>query len=183
MLSTKDIVLSALFAAIVAALGLLPPIPLGFLPVPITAQTLGVMLAGALLGPKRAAVALGVFVLLVAAGLPLLAGGRGGIGIFLGPTGGFVLAFPLAAAAVGYLTERFDGAGRPLVLFAACVLGGIGVVYAVGIPWLALVGGMDLMKAAAGSMAFVPGDLIKAGVAAFVAAGVRRAHPTLLARG
>ena len=183
MLSTKDIVLSALFAAIVAALGLLPPIPLGFLPVPITAQTLGVMLAGALLGPKRAAVALGVFVLLVAAGLPLLAGGRGGIGVFLGPTGGFVLAFPLAAAAVGFLTERFDGAGRPLVLFAACLLGGIGVVYAIGIPWLALVGGVDPMKAATGSMAFVPGDVIKAGVAAFVAAGVRRAHPTLLARG
>lgn len=183
MLSTRDIVLCALFAAIVAALGLLPPIPLGFLPVPITAQSMGVMLAGALLGPKRAFIALGVFVLLVLAGLPLLSGGRGGIGLLMGPTGGFLLAFPLSAATVGFLAERFDDGGRPLVLFAACILGGIGVMYAVGVPWLSLVGGIGFMKAAAGSMAFLPGDLVKAGAAAFVAAGVRRAHPTLLARG
>jgi biotin transport system substrate-specific component len=181
MLETRDIVRCALFAAVVAALGLLPPIPLGFIPVPITAQTLGVMLAGAVLGAWRGLVALALFDLLVAAGLPLLPGGRGGLGIFLGPTGGFVLGWPLGAFVTGWLAERF---ARPGVaaLFAGCVVGGIGAVYAVGVPWLALVGGVPWDKAALGSLAFVPGDLIKAGVAAFVAVAVRRAYPLAAAR-
>ena len=181
MLETRDIVRCALFAAIVAALGLLPPIPLGFIPVPITAQTLGVMLAGAVLGAWRGLVALALFDLLVAAGLPLLPGGRGGLGIFLGPTGGFVLGWPLGAFVTGWLAERFARQGV-LALFAACVAGGIGAVYAVGVPWLALVGGLPWDKAVLGSLAFVPGDLIKAGVAAFVAVAVRRAYPLAAAR-
>jgi biotin transport system substrate-specific component len=181
MLETRDIVRCALFAAIVAALGLLPPIPLGFIPVPITAQTLGVMLAGAVLGAWRGLVALALFDLLVAAGLPLLPGGRGGLGIFLGPTGGFVLGWPLGAFVTGWLAERFARQGV-LALFAACVAGGIGAVYAVGVPWLALVGGLPWNKAALGSLVFVPGDLIKAGVAAFVAVTVRRAYPLAATR-
>ncbi|HEY0837752.1 MAG TPA: biotin transporter BioY [Azospirillum sp.] len=183
MLSTRDLVHCALFAAVVAALGLLPPIPLGFIPVPITAQTLGVMLAGALLGARRGGVALALFVLLVAAGLPLLAGGRGGMGAILGPTGGFALGFIPGAFVVGLLTERLHGRGGVLGQFAACMLGGIGVIYACGIPWLSVVAGMPIEKAAMGAMAFVPGDLIKAGIAAFVAATVRRAYPAIAVRG
>jgi biotin transport system substrate-specific component len=175
MLETRDIVRCALFAAIVAALGLLPPIPLGFIPVPITAQTLGVMLAGAVLGAWRGFLALVLFDLLVAAGLPLLPGGRGGLGIFLGPTGGFVLGWPLGAGLTGWLAERIGRPGIP-AMFACCIAGGIGAVYAVGVPWLALVGGLAWDKAAMGSLAFVPGDLIKAGVAAFVATAVQRSY-------
>jgi len=181
MLETRDIVHCALFAAIVAALGLVPPIPLGFIPVPITAQTLGVMLAGAVLGAWRGLVALALFDLLVAAGLPLLAGGRGGFGIFLGPTGGFVLSWPLGAFLTGWLAERFGRSGVP-ALFACCVAGGIGAVYAVGVLWLALIGGLPWNKAAMGLLVFVPGDLIKAGVAAFVAVAVRRAYPVAIVR-
>lgn len=175
MLSTRDLVLCALFAALLAGLGMAPPIPLGFLPVPITAQTLGVMLAGALLGAKRGGLAVLLFVLLVAAGLPLLAGGRGGIGVLMGPTGGFVLGFPIGAFVTGLLAERFATGVNPIRLFAVCAVGGIAAIYAIGIPWLSLVAGMPLEKAALGVMAFLPGDLIKAGIAAFAAAAVRRA--------
>jgi biotin transport system substrate-specific component len=96
-LSTKDIVHIALFAALTAALGLFPPLTLPVIGVPITAQSLGVMLAGSIIGSKRGALALALFLLLVAIGLPLLAGGRGGVGVFLGPGGGFLLAWPLGA--------------------------------------------------------------------------------------
>ncbi|AWK89970.1 biotin transporter BioY (plasmid) [Azospirillum thermophilum] len=175
MLSTRDLVYCALFAAMVAALGMVPPIPLGFLPVPVTAQTLGVMLAGILLGAKRGGIALVLFLLLVAAGLPLLAGGRGGIGVLMGPTAGFVLAWPVGAVVAGLIAERLGTGARPIPLFLAAAAGGILVVYAGGIPWLWLVAGLPLEKAAMGSLAFIPGDLIKAGVAAATAAAVRRA--------
>ena len=81
---TRNTVYVAVFAAMIAAMGLLPPITLGIIPVPITLQTLGVMLAGALLGPWRGALASSVVVILSLAGLPLLAGGRGGLGILFG---------------------------------------------------------------------------------------------------
>lgn len=179
MLDTRDIVYCALFAAITAVLGLLPPIPLGFIAVPITAQTLGVMLAGAMLGARRGGLAQVLFLILVAAGLPLLSGGRGGIGVFFGPTGGFALGFPLGAFAIGWLAERLPRSGSIPSLFVACAVGGIAAVYALGIPWLSVVAGIPLTKAAAGALAFVPGDLIKAGVAASVAATVRRGYPAL----
>lgn len=176
MLETRDIVHCALFAAIVAALGLVPPIPIGFIPVPITAQTLGVMLAGAVLGARRGLIALLLVVLLAAVGLPILSGGRGGLAVLLGPTGGFALAWPLGAFATGWLAERRERPGL-LSLFACCVAGGIGVVYLGGISWLAVVSGLPWHQAALGSLAFVPGDLIKAGVAAFAAVTLRRAYP------
>ena len=89
-LNTRDIVLIALFAAIMAVLGVFPPITLPLVGVPITAQSLGVMLAGGILGAKRGAMSMALFLILVAVGLPLLAGGRGGFGVFLGPSGGFL---------------------------------------------------------------------------------------------
>jgi len=90
-MQTRDLVLISLFAAIIVALGFVPPITLGFIPVPITAQSLGVMLAGVILGAKRGALAAVLVILLVAIGLPVLSGGRGGLAVFAGPTVGFGL--------------------------------------------------------------------------------------------
>ena len=84
-MKTRDLVYVALFAAIVAVLGLLPPVPVPGIPVPITAETLGVMLAGSVLGGRRGGLALLVFLAVVAVGAPVLSGGRGGIGVFYGP--------------------------------------------------------------------------------------------------
>lgn len=79
-------VFAALFAALIGVLGMIPPIPLGFIPVPITAQTLGVMLAGGFLGKKTGSLSLILFIVLVALGLPLLSGGRGGLSALVGPS-------------------------------------------------------------------------------------------------
>lgn len=176
---TRDLARIALFAAVTAALGLAPPIVVPLVPVPVTAQTLGVMLAGAVLGARRGALSQLAFIGLVAAGLPLLAGGRGGLGVFLGPTGGFVLGFPIGALVVGLVTERMSG-GYGIVRAAfAMFVGGIVAVYAVGIPWLAMVGELGWRDAAIGSLIFLPGDVLKVALAATVAVTIRRAYPVL----
>ena len=178
-MKTKDLAYVALFAAITAVLGLMPAIPVPAVPVPITAQTLGVMLAGAVLGAKRGFLALLLFLVLVAVGLPLLAGGRGGLAVFAGPSAGFLFAWPLGAFVTGLLTEalwrRFN-LGWALV---ATLVGGIAVIYAIGIPVLAVVSGTSLATALTGSLVFVPGDLVKAVIAAVVAVAVRRAYPVI----
>jgi biotin transport system substrate-specific component len=170
---------AAAFAAVVAALGLLPPIPVPVIPVPITAQTLGVMLAGLVLGPRGGAQAMLLFLALVALGFPLLAGGRGGLGVFAGPSAGFLIAFPLAAAATGFAARRF---ASPYAVWrgALCALGG-GVIalYALGVPWMAAVAKLSLPQAALASAAFLPGDVLKAVLAAMVAGPVRRGYPAL----
>ncbi len=177
-MTTKDTVYIALFAALTAALGLIPQITLAA-GVPITAQSMGVMLAGALLGANRGSLAIMLFLLLVAVGLPLLAGGRGGAGVFFGPSGGFLIGFPIGAWAIGYLFDRH--AGRPpfVLALAYVALGGIAVVYAIGVPWLANVAELTLSQALLGSLAFVPGDAIKAVLTVLIAREVRRALPDL----
>ena len=178
-MTNRDLVFIALFAALVAVLGLIPPIPLPVIPVPITAQSLGVMLAGSILGMKRGGLALLLFLALVAVGLPLLAGGRGGIGVFLGPSGGFLLGFPLAAAVIGALTQRVWGQLNVLLAFGINLLGGIGVIYALGVPWLAFASELPLLQAAQSSLAFVPGDMVKALIAALAVVTVKRAYPAI----
>ncbi len=106
-MTTRDLVLAALFAAIIVALGLVPPIMLGFIPVPITAQSLGVMLAGVILGAKRGGFAVLLVLLLVAIGLPVLSGGRGGLATFASPTAGYLVGWFFAAVVTGFRSERF----------------------------------------------------------------------------
>jgi len=181
-LSTKDIVYIALFAAVIAAMALIPPIPVPVIPVPITAQTLGVMLAGSILGGWRGMLAVLLFLALVALGLPLLPGGRGGMSVFAGPTAGFLFGWPLGALVVGLLMERFWGKVDIVLAFIFNVIGGIAVIYAFGIGWLVLMVGADPLTVVTGTAAFIPGDLIKAGIAAFVAVTVKRSYPIIARR-
>lgn len=181
-ITTRDVVMIALFAAIIVTLGLVPPVTIGVVPVPITLQTLGVMLAGAALGPVRGALACALVALLTAVGLPVLAGGRGGIGVFLGPTGGYVVGWVLGALVTGLLVKHWvlrlgSRWAQVAGYFAACVVGGILVVYLVGIPWLSVASGLSLGQALVGGLVFVPGDLVKAAITALVVHGVRRAYP------
>ncbi len=178
-MTTKDIVYIALFAALTAALGLMPPIAFagGALP-PITAQSLGVMLAGAVLGAKRGGLSLLLFVALVAISLPLLSGGRGGLGVILGTSGGFILAWPICAAVIGYLVHKNAGANI-WVTGSMIAFGGILVMYTLGIPWMAVVGKLGLNKSLAIMVAYVPGDLVKVVLATVIARGLRRAYPNL----
>lgn len=170
----------AVFVGIIAALGLVPAITVPGVPVPITLQTLGVMLAGAVLGWRRGTVAVLVFVLLVALGLPLLAGGRGGLGVFFAPSAGFLIGFPIAALVIGWLTERFNAARSLPKAIVINVFGGIVVLYAFGIAGMSIFGHLPVAKAATAALVFLPGDVIKAVIAAVVARGVHQALPDLL---
>src|SRR5690349_7199482 len=180
--SSRDLALVATFAGVVAALGLVPAfVPPGFT-VPITAQSLGVILAGAVLGARRGFLSVGLLLLLVAVGLPLLAGGRGGLGVFATPSVGFLLGWPVAAFVIGWLTER-GGPGYHLAWgIVANIIGGIVVLYVAGIAGMALVSGISVQAATALTWIFIPGDLVKAVLAALVARGVHAAYPGLLGR-
>lgn len=178
-MTIKDSVQIAFFCAITAALGLVPAIPIPFSPVPITAQTLGVMLTGALLGARRGTLSMLLFMALVAIGAPLLAGGRGGLSVFFGPTAGFFLAFPVAAFVIGVLTDKF---WLKLGLVSTVIInlvGGVAVLYAIGIPFLAVIAQIPLSQAALGTLAFIPGDILKALAAAAITLSVRRGYPNL----
>ncbi|NKW91202.1 biotin transporter BioY [Rhodobacteraceae bacterium R_SAG9] len=178
-MTTKDTVYIALFAALTAALGLMPPLHFaGAALPPISAQSMGVMLAGAALGAKRGGLALLLFIALVAIGLPLLSGGRGGFGVLMGTSGGFLLSWPICAAFIGYLAER-DREGGALKLGAYIALGGIVLMYAAGIPWMAFVGKLGMTKSLSIMVAYIPGDLIKVVVAAILAENLRKAYPNL----
>lgn len=178
--NATGLALIAVFVGIIAALGLVPGLAIPGFPVQITLQTLGVMLAGAVLGRWRGAAAVLVFLLLVALGLPLLAGGRGGLGVFFGPSVGFLLAFPVGAFVIGWLTERWNAARSLPKQIAINVLGGVVVIDLIGMIGLALVLHVTLAQAALATVIFLPGDLIKAVIAAVVARGVHQALPGLL---
>lgn len=181
--SSRSLSYIALFAALMAVFGLIPKIDLPF-GVPITLQSLGVMLAGCLLGPRRGFLALALFLLAVALGLPLLAGGRGGLAVFVGPTSGFLFGWMAGAFACGLLMRlamrRMAGAaGLPLLAaaFVSSVVGGIVVVYAVGIVGLSWVAHMSLSQATLAMLVFIPGDLIKCGICAMLVQTVMRGMP------
>ncbi len=178
-MSIKDIVLIALFASITAALGVFPPITMPIISVPITAQSLGIMLAGGILGAKRGSLAIILFLILVAIGLPLLSGGRGGIGIFIGPTGGFLFGWIIAAYAIGFMVERYWVKINYISAFLSCAIGGIILLYIIGIPWVAFVAKIPLMAAITGSIAFIPGDIIKAVIASAVIITVAKSYPII----
>ncbi|WP_136033300.1 biotin transporter BioY [Microbacterium sp. PF5] len=167
----------AVFAALIIVLGtVVVPLPGG---VPITAQTLGVMLAGLVLGPRVAPLSILVVLALAAIGLPVLAGGRGGVGVFVGPTAGYMLGWIAGVVVIGLLLRT----GRPAwwrVALSALV-GGVLVVYAFGIPVQALVTGVPLDLTALSALAFLPGDLIKVAAATLIVVALRRAYPRAFA--
>lgn len=180
--TSRDIALIATFAALIAVLGLPGAIQLPGNAVPITLQTAGVMLAGSVLGARRGALAVLTFLALVAAGLPLLSGGRGGLAVFVGPSGGYLLGFVAGAFVIGWLVQRRLPAYPVWWGATANVVGGIGVVYLFGIPVQALVLGTDgVVATAIAAVAFLPGDVLKVVVATAVAAAVHRAVPDLAA--
>jgi biotin transport system substrate-specific component len=171
----KTVTYIALFAALIAVLGLVPQITLAT-GVPISAQSLGVMLCGTVLGARRGGLAALLFIGLVALGLPLLSGGRGGLGVFSGPTAGFVIGFPLAAFCTGLVMEKWR-AGIGVAAAGASLLGGVIVLYVAGISGMALVLGQSWVAAAAIMAVYLPGDLIKVALAAFITQGLARLRP------
>jgi len=175
-----DLAQIAVFAALIAALGLPGALYLGGTAVPITFQTLGVMLAGAILGARKGFLSVLLLLVLVAAGLPLLSGGRGGLGVFVGPSVGYLLGWLLGALVIGWLTARLLPRYRVLPALGATALGGIVAIYLVGVPVFAAITGTPIGVALLGATVFLPGDIAKVVVTVLVAKGVHRAWPGLI---
>ncbi|MDE4134393.1 biotin transporter BioY [Phaeobacter sp. QD34_3] len=178
----RSVAYIALFAALTAALGLVPQITLAF-GVPVTAQSLGIMLCGTVLGARRGFLAVLLFLLLVALGLPLLSGGRGGLGVFASPTAGFLFGFPVAAFVTGLIMERMRSLPLLPIAILASLLGGILVLYLFGVSGMAITLDKSFTEAAALILIFIPGDILKAVIAGVLTAGLARARPgSLLSR-
>jgi biotin transport system substrate-specific component len=163
----SDIALVTAGAALVAVLAQVA-VPLW--PVPVTGQTLAVLLVGASLGAARGAASLSLYALLGAVGLPIYSDASSGWSVLLGPTGGYIIGFIASAAIVGWAAERSWDRGwyKPIITF----IGGSLVVFAFGLPWLAVALGQlglpnDLQSVlVAGFYPFIIGGLIKAAIAA-----------------
>ena len=157
---------ASLLAALIAA-GAFISVPIG--PVPIVLQNMFVLLAGLLLGSRWGLAAVGIYLLAGACGLPVFAGGTGGIGRFAGPTGGYLIGYLPAVFIVGLLSKyektELDIIGMILGTF---------IIYSVGVIWLQWITGMALSNAlAVGMYPFLIGDALKIAAAVTIAKTIR----------
>lgn len=185
----SDLGLIAVFAALIAVSALIAAIPVGGLGVPVTLQTLAVLLTGLALGPSRAFAAVGLYLVLGLAGLPIFSGGRGGLGVLAGPSAGYLFGFLLAATALGALTvvvlrrtRANTGKVRAVLLFCAAMASSIVFVHGLGILGMVLNAKLSFSAAFLADLAFYPGDVVKNIVAVTIALALHRAFPDLLLR-
>lgn len=175
-----DVALIAGFAALIAAVAILPDIKTG-VGVPFSLQTFAVLLAGACLGPVRGFLAVVLYLAGGAIGLPIFSGGAAGVGHFTGPTAGYLVAFPLAAALCGFIVQRNRKRATAFSLvFTAGLLSSFLFIHTLGPLNLAWRADMAVRDAFLFDTQFFPGDVLKNVVMALVATAVHRAFPDLL---
>lgn len=178
-LQLRDYPRIAIFVGLIAALGLVPAV--NILPgVPVTAQTLGVMLAGAVLGSYRGTLAVFIFEVLVLAGLPLLAGGRGGAAVFAGPTAGYLFGWLIGTWLIGLVIASLPKLNLAISSVLAFIFGGIVAVYVPGILWYAYTQNAPVLAVAQGNLVFLVGDSVKVVLAVLVLLGLKAANPKAL---
>ena len=182
----QAVALVAVFTALLVAAAVVPGIPVGGLGVPITLQTLAVMLTGLVLGPLRAGLAVLLYLLLGFVGLPVFSRGQSGLQVLSGPTAGYLLSFLLAAVVVGLAARAVLRHTRrslwvPLLVTASFVTT-LAVVHALGIAGMMVNLRLPLSAAVSADLPFLPGDLLKDVVAVVAAVAVHRAFPDVLAR-
>lgn len=166
--TVKQFATATLVAALTAAFAQIA-VPYPFSPAEFTLQTMGVYLAGLLLGPVWGAFSLVLYVIAGVAGAPVFAGGSAGPGVIGGPTGGYILSFPVAAGVIGALVHRRIQPRQldqvSVILQTGALLVGLAVIYIVGSVWLGQSVSLTLPQAIVqGGIVFVPGDLAKAAV-------------------
>lgn len=182
-LGATDLALIAAFAALIAVCALLPAIHVGSGVVPITLQTFGVLLTGAVLGAKRGFLAVMLYLVVGAAGLPVFADGKSGLAVFAGPSVGYLVGFPFAAALCGFIVERLPrekvATSVPLI-FVAGLFSSIVFIHTLGILGMAWRIPTDLGAAFRIDITFWPGDVVKNLAMAFVATAVHRSFGDIL---
>ena len=163
--AVANVALAAVLAALTAAFAYVS-IPIPGLPAPVSFQVFGVYFAGLLLGPRWGGFSLGLYLLVGIAGAPVFSNGGAGLGYLLGPTGGYLIGFLLAAIVIGAIVHRglepksLDDVS--IGVQAGALVAGLLVIYAVGVPWLAVTAGYPFTQAATiGAAIFLPGDVIK----------------------
>lgn len=169
-MKTSKLVLCSVFAALTAVFSQIA-IPIG--PVPINLATLSVFFAGAVLGPRYGALSQAAFLLLGAVGVPVFSLFRGGVGMLVGPTGGYIAGYVLTAFVVGILCEQFGGGVARLVLYMTA---GMAACYLCGTLWFMLLTKTDLWQSLIVCVfPFIPGDLLKALLASALTERIRPA--------
>lgn len=183
-LTTTDLALVAVFAALTAVCAVVAALPFGVNGVPVTLQLFAVFLAGGVLGARRGFLSIALYLALGAIGLPVLAGGQAGLAPFVGVTAGYLWSFPFVALAVGFAVERARAAGVAVTAAVVAVGGLVGeaICWFAGGLGVALYADTPLWTTLKGAAVYVPADLVKLAAAAVVAAAVHRAFPQLLAR-
>ncbi len=156
--------------AVICILGLIPKIDLPFLPgVPITAQTLGVMLSGLMLSTKDSIYSVSIFLILILIGAPLLSGGRGGLAVFFAPSSGYLIGWIFGA---GIISLSLKILKKRIGFFAACCfscfIGGILVIHFFGVIGLTIIADMEVYQAIMMTLIFIPGDILKCVLACLI---------------
>ena len=165
-ITTQELTIMALLAAILCVSSYIN-IPLPISPVPITAQLLMVNLIALLLKPRKAALTIGIWLLLGLVGLPVFSGGRGGFGVLAGPTGGFVISFLLMVIVVSFLCGKCKKEYQKLLIL---IVVGIPLMYVIGVSWMKVVTHVTWPVAwLTGALPYLPGDILKAVAAVFIA--------------
>lgn len=185
LLTTTDLALIAAFAALISACAYVGAIPVGGAGVPITLQTFAVMLAGCVLGPVRGFLATALYLGLGAIGLPVFAEHSSGLGVFTGPSVGYLVAFPVAALLGGFLVKYVAGPQRKtraLYVFLCSIAASILVIHPFGIVGMKLYFDISWATALSYDTPFWIGDILKTTLVALIAAEVHRAFPQLLHR-
>lgn len=168
-LTTRNMVYTSLFAAL-TAVGALISIPLQ--PVPIVLSNLFMSLAAAFLGGPLGALSQVIYILIGALGLPVFSGGKAGIGVLFGPTGGYLIGYIVGAYLIGTLVRLRNAPGFAWIAFS--MTAGLCVVYAIGVLQLTYVADLSLEKAlTVGALPFLPGDAVKIAAATFLTLKLR----------
>ncbi|WP_127849576.1 biotin transporter BioY [Lacticaseibacillus hulanensis] len=171
----RQLTATAMMLAVLLVLGLLPAIPIGVIPVPILLQNMGVMLAGLILGPRFGTVAVGLLLLLVALGLPVLSGGRGGAVMFVGPTAGYLLGYCFVPVVVWLMQKVLGKQGQTWWgELLAVLVAGVLVVDLSGTLWLMHQADMPFAAALVSNLAFIPGDILKAALTVIIARRLKK---------
>ncbi|EFR44988.1 biotin transporter BioY [Streptococcus pseudoporcinus] len=174
MFTTKDLAYMAMMTTLIIILGFIPPIPLGFIPVPIVLQNMGIMLAALLLGGKKGSVSVLLF-LLIGFFVPVFSGKATTLPVFMGPTAGYVFAWLLVPFLFALLFKLLKKQSK-IIIFVLIWLVGVLLVDVFGAVWLSIHTGMPIRAALVSNLAFIPGDTIKAALATLIALKLRESY-------